>query len=213
MEQKSVWQMTLDARKDARQTVGPVHYSPWLLALSVSMAWGLLVFGTLGAYVVSGWLVAFFTGGLIAPFPLLVTAWTFAAWEVELDRLGLGRALLSLPDVPAPVEAGESDAPAGPVELAPGYELNGEIVAPMRALTAEAAALRDVCLLLVKGGMRRGGWSRSKLAEGERAWMKADAWDRASKELQRLGFFRKDKAGLMPARDLGDILKRLEAAR
>lgn len=214
MESKSIWEMTIEARSDARKAVGPVQYSPWVLALSVSLAWALLVFGTLGAYLTMGLLVGAFTGGLIAPFPLIVTAWTFAAWEVELDRLGLARQLLGLPELPAREDAEPEPEPAGPVELTPGYELNGQIVAPMRELTPEAAALRLVCLRFVRAGQHREGWSRSKIAEGPRKLISGDDWSTASKELQRLGFFAVGKGGaLAPTRDVADVLARLEAAR
>jgi hypothetical protein len=212
MEHKSMWEMTLEARSDARKAVGPAQYSPWVLALSVSLAWGLLVFGTAGVYdaVGGGW--AFGTFMLIVPFPVLVTAWVRKAWQVEGKRLDLAGSLLGLPELPA-LEVSDESEETMPVELRPGFEVNGEIVAPVGDSPAGAGRLRGLCLRFVRAGMRRDGWSRSKIAEGPGALMKGEDWDEASKELQRLNFFTKGAAGMTPSRDLGDIIKRLEAAR
>jgi len=206
MAQKSVWEMTLVER----QAAGVGHYSPWWLALSVSGAWALLIVLTLAAYFTGGALIGGLVGALLSPTPLFVTAWSFKAWEVESERMAQARALVA-----SPADSGDADReePTPVVELTAGYSLQGEIVAPMRELTPEAAALRDVCLRFVRGGMRRGGWSRSRLAEGEGKWMSGDDWSKASKELQRLGFFAPGPEGLRPARDVGDVLRRLEAAR
>lgn len=214
MEQMTEWEMTLAARKDARQSAGTLRYSPWALAAAMSFAWALLVFGPWAVYHQAGPGWALVTFGLIAPFPLLVSAWVRAAWEVERKRLSLGGDLLGLLDVPALEgrgEAGESTEP--PAQLRPGYALDGQIVSPVVDAAPEAIALRGKCLTFVRAGLRRGGWSRSKIAEGPNKLMSGDDWSAASKELQRLNFFAVGNAGLEPRGDVGDILKRLEAAK
>jgi hypothetical protein len=213
MEHKTIYEMHLEAIKDTRRTAGNLRYSPWALALSVSLAWGLLVGATVGAHETAGAGWAFVTGLLILPFPVLVTSWVRKAFALEGQRLEVGRALLVMPEPPPAVEDAEPE-PAGPVELTAGYDYNGQIVAPMRELTPEAAALRLVCLRFVRAGQHRGGWSRSKIAEGPRKIISGDDWSTASKELQRLNLFAVGKGGaLAPTRDVADVLARLEAAR
>ncbi len=138
----------------------------------------------------------------------MVTRWAWRAFGVELFRLSNERRAFAPWPAPAePEPAGEPE----PVELKPGWEIDGVIVPREAEPEPAALALRDCCLRFVRGGMRRGGWSRSKLAEGSDKWMPGPDWDRASRELQRLNYF--SGSPLRPARDLGDILKRLELAR
>lgn len=193
---------------ERKQQVRRVSYSPWLLALSVSMALGFFF----GPLIVALYWFGFGWGPLLAavivvPVPIMVSRWAFRAFGVELVRLTHeGQAFK-----PWQAEQLVSEPEPEPVELRPGLEVNGQFVSPVAEPNPAAAALRDECLKFVRAGMRRGGWSRSKLAEGPSKLMGGDSWDRASRELQRLNYF----AGspLKPARDLGDILKRLELAQ
>lgn len=216
MQAKTVYELEIVARKDARAHAGRLSYSPWALALAISAAWGLLLAAIVGAAWAAGGWWALAAGLLVLPFPLAVSAWARAAWGVELARLGLASKLLALPEPPA--EVAEPEPPAEPAqpeaaELRPGYDLGGRLVAPTGEPTAAAVALRDKCIEFVTNGNRRGGWSRSRIAEGKNKLMSGDDWSAASKELQRLGFFMRDGAGLSPARPVADILARLELAR
>ena len=214
MQTTNVYQMTLDARQRASLAAARPGYNPWGLAVGVSAALALLPFSVWVAYTAAGagWAWAMFF--IVLPFPALVTAWAWAAWRLEWRRLQFGRELLALPDAPEPQAEPGAQAQAEPAELTPGYDLDGLIVSPTGEASPAALALRAECLFFVRAGLRRGNkWSRSTLAEGPGAMMRGEAWDRASKELQRLGFFRPARGGLAPAREPADILARLGAAK
>lgn len=184
------------------------RYAPWPLAASVSAAIGLSVGSVVGVYL---WL-GFWPAGLVClvalPLPVMVGRWAWRAYGVELFRLQQERRAY---EPLAAVDQLVSEPESEPVELNPGWELDGVIVAREAEPNPAAVELRDCCLRFVRAGMRRGGWSRSKLAEGPGKLMAGPDWDRASVELQRLHYF--SGSPLKPARDLGDILKRLELAR
>lgn len=193
---------------ERKQQVRRASYSPWVLALSVSSALGFF-FGPL--------LVALYWFGMgwgpvlaaviVVPVPIMVSWWAWRAFGVELFRLSHEGQTFQ----PRQVEQLVSEPEPTPVELVPGWEVDGEIVPRQADPNPAAAVLRDECLRFVRAGMRRGGWSRSKLAEGPGKLMGGDSWDRASHELQRLSYF--GGSPLKPARDLGDIIKRLELAQ
>lgn len=185
-----------------------MRYSPWRLAASVSGSLLIMAGATLIASALAWW-VGLLVFAITLPFPVIVIAWAREAWDVERERLAAEFDSL----IASPVAVTDRQAQAA--HLRPGIAVDGEIQAPPESLSPDVAALRDLCLRFVHAGMKRGGWSHSKLAEGKDKSLTPDEWAAASKELQHLGYFRNEggTAGLRPAKDIGEILKRLEAAR
>lgn len=184
-----------------------MRYSPWRLASSVSGSLLIMAGATLIASQLAWWL------GLLAfaisiPFPAIVIAWAREAWYVEKERLAAEYDSL----LPTHTQTTVTDRQE---HLRPGYTVDGQMQSPPETLAPEMLALKEVCLKFLKAGMRRGGWSHSKLAEGKDKLLTPDEWSTASKELQHLGFFRNDggTAGLQPAKPIDEIKARLEAAR
>lgn len=185
-----------------------MRYSPWRLASSVSGSLLIMAGATLIASQLALWF-GFLAFAIALPFPIIVIAWAREAWDVERERLAAEfDSLLVKADTPPTV----TDRQA---HLRPGYTVDGQMQSPPETLAPEMLALKTLCLKFVKAGMRRGGWSHSKLAEGKDKLITPDEWSTASKELQHLGFFRNDggTAGLQPAKPIDEIKARLEAAR
>jgi hypothetical protein len=193
-----------------RQAVRSVRYSPWRLGAYVTLALAAPIAAGTVAFFAAGGYVAVLAFILALPVTVAVVIWTWDAFLVERQRLQCEKLTMQQgPELPTP----EVEAPPESVELRPGFPIDGEMISPVEVVRPEIAALRDDCLAFVRAGMRRSGWSRSKIAEGPDKLLTPTRWDRASKELQRLGYFKQGAAGLEPARDLNDVVKRLEAAR
>lgn len=207
--------LVLKQNDQHRQAVRQVRYEPWGLALSTSLSMGVFTAAVGIALTLYGNALAFLVGVVLLPIPALVVWWCWKAFGVERQRLANEPDLFYAPALPSAEPERDPDAElyVHP-QLRPGYELNGELVAPVQESSPEMVALRGKCLMLVRGGLRRGNrWSRSKLAEGPGKLMLGSDWDEASKELQRLNYFASRPEGLVPVKDVSDILKRLELAR
>lgn len=218
MENKSAFEVhseMVKALSTFRSDVKYQRYNPWRLALSACASLGLFVFSTWAAFLFAGigWTIV--VAICVAPLPVVVLLWVKSAWDVEEQRLAqeynsILRFPTQLPPAPPKPEA----------HLDPGMlaTRGGDVrvVHKVPALSPEKERLRDACLQLVRLGMEHKTWSRSALAEGEGAYMSGDAWDEASKELQRLGWFwvPGQGKGLRPRAnvDLELVIARLEAA-
>jgi hypothetical protein len=194
-----------------RSDVKTQRYNPWRLAMSACAALALFVFVTTAAYQFFGVGWAIVAAIVSCPVPIIVVLWVRSAWDIEEQRLAqeynsILRFPTAMPDPPKP-EA----------HLDPGMLIgNSRVVHKVPTLGPEKERLRDACLKLVRLGMEHKTWSRSALAEGEKAFMGGDEWDDASKELQRLGWFwvPGQGKGLRPRAsvDLDVVIARLEAA-
>lgn len=193
-----------------RAAVRSVRYSPWLLGTYVTGALAApIITGTAG-WLLMWWLVGVLAFLLTLPVTVFVCLWARDAFLVERQRLQCEKLTMQQgPELPNLADDESSES----VELRPGYPIDGEMISPAAVVPPEIVALRTDCLAFVRAGMRRSGWSRSKIAEGTDRLLTPTAWDRASRELQRLGYFKQGSAGLEPAKELGDVIKRLEAAR
>jgi hypothetical protein len=199
--------------RDHAASVQRARYNPWRLGVYVTLALAApIALGEVGL-AVRGFLAAALLALLAIPVPVFVILWAIDAGLVEHARLRSEKLLLTVGPALPPAPTLADDADPEEVELRPGYPIDGVMTAPAEGARPEVVDLRDDCLAFVRAGMRRSGWSRSKIAEGSARLLSPSAWDRASRELQRLGFFRTGPAGLEPARDLGDVIARLEAAR
>ncbi|MCC7360533.1 MAG: hypothetical protein IT317_13710 [Anaerolineales bacterium] len=226
-------QVALRQSDQQRNAIGQVRYSPWWLGVSTSLSLTLFFVAVAVAYslaLTAGWneavvvwgkaigglSLAFLVGVVLVPIPSVVVWWCWKAFGVERQRLESEPALFTAPVAAVTADSddvGQDEGGTELVELRPGYTIDGELVAPLVDRGPAYAELRRLCLLFVRGGLARGGWSRSKLAEGPSKQMKGDEWDTASRELQRLGFFTVGKTGLEPAGDVQTILEKLELAR
>lgn len=213
-EPRAYEQTLVTINREHAASVARSHYSPWLLAIYVTLSlWAPLVAGGAG-WLISGWLAMLVAGALALPVPVFVVIWAWDAGLVERERLKCERLSLSRgPLLPRPAAVPE---PAG--KLRPGLMQNGVIVPPKPQLTPELAHLRAVCLQLARLGAERGTWARSALAEGAGAPMRGEDWDLASRQLQDLQLFwvKPGKGGgllPMPEKPIAETIARLEAAQ
>lgn len=209
-------------RLHAEQAQGR-RYNWYVLAGTLAGSWLLVVlaafvgfdFGVRAAGAVwHFWPWFFLAVGLLLTVPgaVLLTAFCTRAMWVELSRMDAEIGLFQgdLPEIVIRQSPDDS-------HLQPGIVFDGEqTVSPIPHLSPSKRALRDACLALIQHGITKGKFTRSALAEGEGAVMAGDAWDMASPELQRHGWFVADNKGLRPAlhfeHRLEEVILRLENA-